>query len=357
MKKLLITFLVFFALPATASASIYVKPTGDDATCSEGSSVTACATPARALSLVTNGQTVYCLPGEYPLTVVNRAFTGATRLHGNGCVLDGLTTSSTSANFVASYLTVNGNTNIAGKNISLFHTSHTNHGGTCIRIRGANNAQVDSSFVHDCKRGIDSPYTGNSTPATAHDDSVFVTVKNTTITDMAEDGIAIGDWSNVLISNNTLTHLVDPCRAIGDCLTNGACPHAGGGREACHNDGIQFFGGVHSVTITHNKIDDSSSQGMLLQSAGSNIPNTDISVDDNVVTNIGGVALQADDSGVLAFDQNILCGTLGSLWVWPKVVNASVSVTNNQLSSPWVLKSGSPVPTVTADVGNTTPCS
>lgn len=346
-RALLAAFAAILVWVPAANASIYVKPTGDDATCTEGSNLTACATPAKALSLVTAGQTVYCLPGSYPATTVTRAFTRPTRLNGGSCNLAGLTTSKTAENLTVTGVDVAGNTNLAGSNIVLSGTNHTNPGGTCVRIRGAHNATVTAATVHDCKRGIDSPYTGNSTPATASDDSTGVTIQYTTITGMAEDGIAIGDWTDVLIADNTLSHLEDPCRADPPCATG----------HPYHNDGIQFFGAVHDVRVLRNSITDSGSQGMLLQTAGGNIPNTAVDVENNTVTNIAGVALQADASGALTFAGNTLCGKLGSLWVWDKTAGATVAVTDNTLSAGWSHRAdGNPVATITADTGNTVSC-
>jgi hypothetical protein len=354
-RACLLTLAFVVALAAPASASIYVAPTGNDAKCAPGTVATACATPAKALSRVEDGQAVICAPGtSYPLTTVTRAFSRPTRLQ--DCRIAGLTTTRTAANLVVDHVSVQGNTNIAGSGITLSHTTHANPAGTCIRIRGARNAVVDSSSISGCKRGIDSPYTGASTPATASDDSFGVTITNSRITGMLEDGIAIGDWTNVLIADNTIEHLNDPCRATSTCP-------AGAGRPY-HNDGIQFFGGVHDVQIRRNRIDDSGSQGMLLQTAGAFVPNTGIVVDGNTVTHIRGVAFQVDASGTVTVNANTLCGgealtgndRLQALWVWPKVAGARVSVTNNATSMPWKLRTGLPGASVIADRGNVTAC-
>ena len=352
-----------FIAASPAVADIYVSPTGNDTSCANGGgSGNACATVSKAFSLVNDGGTVFCQAGSYPATTLSRAFTSATTLSGDDCEIAGLTFANTSARIIVVGANLTATTNLSGAFNTLSGVNVTNPSGTCIRIRGgngnpANSPVVTGSDIHDCRRGIDTPYTGSGTTNTAGDDVLNPVVADNHIHGMLEDGIAIGDWTDGLIEDNVIADVQDPTGVL-------------------HNDGIQFFGGIDGIQVLGNTVKDedsngisSDTQGFLLQSAGSNEPNTDMDVEDNTITDTTGVAAQMDASGQIIADGNIFCGgkgltgndALAGFWVWPKYT-ATIYITNNHVSDQanttpvWVLKSGTPTPTIGADTGNVTGC-
>lgn len=367
MRFLLAALLSFFLLAGTASASIHVSPSGDDASCrpdSDPRGEVYCATPGRGLQVVEPGKTVYCLPdngkstglgGIYPSVTVSRAFTAGTTLRGGDCNVAGLTFAPTSARVTVMGVNVHGNTVLAGDFNTLTGIEATNPEHTCIRIRGgsqhpAQRPIVTGSDIHGCRRAIDTPYTGSATANTAGDDVLNPSVMNNHIHDAIEDAIAVGDWTNGVIQGNTIGDIQDPTGVI-------------------HNDGIQFFGGMDGIQVLDNVIQDedgngisSDSQGMLLQTTGSNEPNTNIVVARNTIHDVPGVGIQVDASGALTVADNTVCsGTApgingGALWIWRKVAGAPVAVRNNVLSAPWSRKGTGPDYVVVEDTNNTSPC-
>src|ERR1044072_4419822 len=94
MRKLLLSLIILALLPSSASASVYLKTTGDDSTCVVDNSALACQTLAKAVSIVQDGQSVYCSNGTYTTTSLTRKFTRFTTIRGAGCHIPGLTITS-----------------------------------------------------------------------------------------------------------------------------------------------------------------------------------------------------------------------------------------------------------------------
>jgi len=164
-------------------------------------------------------------------------------------------------------------------------SAQTTGNPTIIIGYGSYNVTVEECTIHDSETGIGGP----GEPA-GPEQCNNINLLDNTLNNFTGDAIQFGSWNNVTIDGNVITNIAD---APGSTF---------------HNDGIQFTGNTQNATITHNFIAHSDAQLMLI---GPTVgPVNNVLVENNVIWDAGGFAVQSSGATQVAFVNNTIFKSL-----------------------------------------------
>jgi hypothetical protein len=138
----------------------------------------------------------------------------------------------------------------------------------CVQIRhGARHVLLEADVVERCGMGVGS---GAQTDAVSSE----ITIQNSLLQNFEGWAFQFARWSDVEIVHNDIRDSWDP-------------------HEVVHNDNIIFTGGDTNIKIIGNLLSDSRDTQMLLQDSATDGIDSNVAVEDNLMWDSGGYAVQS----------------------------------------------------------------